>query len=123
MIFVHFPEFSSICYFLMPTETIHLQQKRTTNSMTFNKTKTTIAIAVLTGLLVGFVFGAAYVSPGSAGNAANNAKGNVSSIAKSRHGDHKNSKVSGTDCKAGADTLRYTVTDEDGESWNMIMTK
>lgn len=87
------------------------------------KTRLYVTIGVLTGCLVGFVFGLAFESPETGLSSGGNAKGNVSELSKHRHRNMDAGFNEARGEQATSDTLRYTVTDADGESWTMTINK
>jgi len=84
------------------------------------KTKTNVIIGVLIGALAGLVFGMALLSPEIMTESTGKTKGNVSVLSHLRHTDNSGEK---SESEIRNDSLKYTVTDEQGESWNVIMTK
>lgn len=88
-----------------------------------SKTKINVAAGVLIGVLVGFVFGIGYGSSDTVLKSSGAGKGNVSELSKYRHRDIDADHHNLSEEKAKADTLKFTMVDENGESWSVLMTK
>lgn len=86
--------------------------------MELSKSKINVAVGVLTGVLVGFVLGAAYGTPDSAITSNGQSKGNISELARYRYKD-----INVLTEETKADTLKLTAVDNEGQTWNIIMTK
>lgn len=83
------------------------------------KNRLYVFIGVFVGILVGFVFGLAYDFSDANLKSNGNAKGNVMELMKYRHGNAGTEAITDTN----ADTLKYTVTDENGENWTLTINK
>ncbi len=88
--------------------------------MTIKRNKLNISIAVATGLLIGFVLGAAYGSPEGTLTSTGSTQGNVSRL--SRYKNVSSNSESTIDKEVVKDTLLFTAKDSNGESWTIVMT-
>ncbi len=85
-----------------------------------SKTKINVTIGVLTGLLVGFVFGTAFGTQETLTTSGDIARGNVSALSRLRTQDRASIENA---TQMQADTLRYKMIDEDGQEWNVTISK
>jgi len=88
-------------------------------------TKINISIGVLVGVLCGFVFGAAYSSSGAKLKTSDNIRGNIAQLPKLRHSADNIARPQNEFRQENyqRDTIKYTLTDENGAIWNITMTK
>lgn len=89
--------------------------------MKIQKDKLNVAVAVLTGLLVGFVFGAAYGTPGASMETTGKSMGNVSRISR-YHKQESDVKNDTEKMEPEKDTVTFSAVDANGESWTIVMT-
>jgi len=88
-----------------------------------SRTKINVAIGVLVGALCGFVFGAAFTSSEASFKSSGNNKGNISELTRFRHSDCCPQQDQSPQTNTSKDTVKYTLTDEQGANWNIIMIK
>jgi len=87
------------------------------------RNKLNIGIAVATGLLIGFVFGACFGPSESSLNTNGNTSGNASLLSVHKIKKAKFSKDQVWSADTEKDTLKFTMTDEQGNTWNVTMNK
>jgi len=98
---------------------------RNSKSIKMASTKINISIGVLIGALCGFVFGAVYSSSGAKLNTSGNLQGNIAQLPKLRHSADNIARPQNEyrQNDSQRDTIKYTLTDENGAIWNITMTK
>jgi len=90
--------------------------------MNNQKTKLNVLIGVVTGLLIGYVLGTAFGTPQPMSQEESRAYGDVAQLARQRF-KKPAVEISGTDTASAETEMNLTVTDEDGQNWDIKITK